>query len=110
MKATVKRFIHIWNWDKDKEDPNYEFFKAPDESLTSLICTCSLYLGEVELSFEVPPMPSNEEQIKHKLNVLRKGREETVQEFTTKLANIDEQIKNLLALPNLENDSDTPVR
>ena len=97
MKATVKRFIHIWTWDKDEEDPDYEFFKEPDESLTSLVC-----LGEVELSFEVPPMPSNEEQIKHKLNVLRKGREETVQEFTTKLANIDEQIENLLALPNLE--------
>lgn len=58
-------------------------------------------LGIVEVTVDVPQI-TDEEITTKKVDYLRKGREEVVEEFSTKLANIDEQINELLALPNLK--------
>jgi len=58
-------------------------------------------LGKSEITLDVPQITENEITNK-KVSCLRGGREKVVEEFTTKLANIDEQLNELLALPNLK--------
>ncbi len=58
-------------------------------------------LGTVEVTVDVPQI-SDAEITNKKIDYLRSGRKEVVEEFTTKLANIDEQLNELLAIPNLQ--------
>ena len=91
-----KTYLHIWAAEKDNEPPEFLFRREIAEE------TYLIYLGEVEVSFEVPSMPSDDELTTRKVAYLRKGREEVMKEFNAKLANIDRSISELLALPSLE--------
>jgi hypothetical protein len=92
----MKMFVSINKWARNDENPTYILdTKDPEYDFY-------IGLGETEVSFEVPPMPSDEELTNRQLDYLRKGREETVKEFAVKLENIDSQIAELLALPCLE--------
>ena len=97
----LKMFLSVWKNSLNSaiypEGPDYRF---THKEVTDAECYVSF--GEVEISFDLPPMPSEEELTNRQVNYLRKGREEVVEEFTTKLANIDQQIEELLALPNPE--------
>jgi len=88
----VIRSLHVTKYDKE----TLRFFENRDDDTDFWI-----YLGEVELEFDMPPFPTDTELTNRQIAYLRKGREETVKEFSTKLANIDQQIEELLALPNL---------
>ena len=101
----LKMFLRVWKNSLDEaiyDEPVYSFTSGEDSD-------CSEYwisLGEVEIEFDLPPMPSDEELTNRQVKYLRKGREEVVKEFTTKLANIDEQIEELLALPAPKTDNE----
>ena len=90
----IKQFVYIWQRGDYKENPTYMFYDSPDRDPDLW-----LLLGEVDISFDLPETPSDEELTNRKISHLRKGREETVKEFATKLQNIDDQIQELLALP-----------
>lgn len=97
MKRTIKRHLHIWDFlgTKDTDgidDINVHLFGSKRES------DLYIYLGEVDVTFDMPEMPTDAEINNQKVQYLRKGREEVTKEFATKLSNIDDQINNLLAL------------
>jgi len=96
MKVTKTKAVCISAYQKNNDDPDYILCSENPEF------DFYIYLGDTEVSFEVPAMPSDEELNNRQVAYLRKGREEVVEEFTKKLANIDEQISELLALPCLE--------
>jgi hypothetical protein len=94
MKQTM--YVSIDKWAKGDPNPDYILSKKNPKY------DFYIGLGETEVSFEVPPMPSDEALTNRQIDFLRKGRKETVKEFATKLENIDNQIQELLALPCLE--------
>ena len=93
MKYEQKVFMHVRVETIDNEEPNYLALGRDDTDKTWLC------LGEVTLIGEIPPIPSREDITNKQVNFLRQGREKVVEEFTQKLANIDQQIEELLALP-----------
>ena len=94
MIVEQEMYVHIWEWDKDNEDREYYFYDQRDDNV--FLC-----MGKTTVSFELPPMPSDDELNNRKIAFLQKGREEVTQEFSKKLANIDKQIEELRALPHL---------
>ncbi len=92
MKRTIKQFAHVWDSHRDEEMPDIMLCDE-DRKVGYWIC-----LGEVEVTFDCPPMPSETELTNRKIDFLQNGRKEVVQEFTTKLANIDQQMEELRAL------------
>ncbi len=59
-------------------------------------------IGMTEVTFEVPEVPTKDDLTVRKIASLQKGRREVVENFSTELANIDEQLAELQALPCLE--------
>ena len=93
----LKMFLSVWKNSLDSaiypEGPDYRF---THKEVTDAECYVSF--GEVEITFDLPPVPSDEELTNRQVAYLRKGREEVVEEFTTKLANIDRSIQELMAI------------
>ncbi len=91
-----RMFVSIRDFEKEKEDREY-FLDSEDQEYNFRIG-----LGFTDIEFIPPPIPSDDEITNQRIAYLRKGREEVVEEFTTKLANIDDQVSKLQALPCLE--------
>lgn len=105
QQITIKRHVCVYEWDKEKigqpETDVCHILVEPGDS------EYYINFGEVEITFTLPDIPTEEEIVLAKIRALEEERAKLLTEQHKNLQELDEKIQQLRALPNQTQAIDT---